>query len=530
MLRGQKNDDPSWFKAKLTGFRPVLPIIDSPITLTLLGRTLRFPISLHLKFLIRFVVVLLVLDLSSSPVSAVDSVNLGLLFDQSPLVLEPGTSTEVLGPFFNYVQPGPRDEWAVPPLCSRIWDTSTGFNEFDVLYPLVTYRRYGTEHRFQILQIFRYAGGQNQHEDEPSRLTLFPIYFQQRSKDTNLNYTAVFPFYGNIKARLFRDEIFFVMFPLYGQTRKRDVVTDNILYPLFQVEHGDGLYGWHVWPLVGHEHKIPTLRTNGFNDIQAIGGEDNRFFLWPLYLRREQGIGTENPEREQAIFPFYDYLRSPDRDSTTILWPLFNHITDRAKNYREWQVPFPLIEFARGEGKTGSRVFPFYSHMQNTNLESAFFLWPLYKYNRMRSGALERERTRIMFFLYSDTKQKNLETGAALRRIDFWPFYSVKRDYKGNSSLQAFAPLEPLAPYSKHFERDYSPLWSIWRVEKNEETGASSESLFWNLYRYNATPASKKCSLLFGLFQYQSGSDGKRLRLLYIPVFKTRPTAATHAK
>jgi hypothetical protein len=36
-------------------------------------------------------------------------------------------------------------------------------------------------------------------------------------------------------------------------------------------------------------------------------------------------------------------------------------------------------------------------------------------------------------------------------------------------------------------------------------------------------PVSKKCSLLFGLFQYQSGSDGKRLRLFYIPVVKTKP-------
>ena len=45
---------------------------------------------------------------------------------------------------------------------------------------------------------------------------------------------------------LFRDEIFFVMFPIYSQTRKKDVVTDNYLYPFFHLRHGDGLHGWQV--------------------------------------------------------------------------------------------------------------------------------------------------------------------------------------------------------------------------------------------------------------------------------------------
>jgi len=34
------------------------------------------------------------------------------------------------------------------------------------------------------------------------------------------------------------------------------------------------------------------------------------------------------------------------------------------------------------------------------------------------------------------------------------------------------------------------------------------------------TPVSKKCSLLFGFFQYQSDSEMKRIRLFYIPVLK----------
>jgi hypothetical protein len=80
-------------------------------------------------------------------------------------------------------------------------------------------------------------------------------------------------------------------------------------------------------------------------------------------------------------------------------------------------------------------------------------------------------------------------------------------------------------------ERDYSPVWSVWRSEKNAKTGASSQSLLWNLYRHERAPTGKKCSLLFGLFQYQSSAEGKRVRLFYIPVMATKPMAAkTEAK
>ena len=102
--------------------------------------------------------------------------------------------------------------------------------------------------------------------------------------------------------------------------------------------------------------------------------------------------------------------------------------------------------------------------------------------------------------------------------MDFLPFFSYRRDFNGNSRLQVLALLEPFTPTSKSIERNYSPLWALWRAEKNPQTGAASQSLLWNLYRREATPEAKKCSLLFGLFQYQSGSKGKSMRLFYIPL------------
>jgi hypothetical protein len=144
-------------------------------------------------------------------------------------------------------------------------------------------------------------------------------------------------------------------------------------------------------------------------------------------------------------------------------------------------------------------------------------MWPVYKYARIHSDPLDRERTRIFFFLYSDAIQKSTETGAFQRRTDFLPFYTRQRDYNGNQRFQALALLEPFLPGSKSIERDYSQLWSVWVAQKNPTTGAASQSLFWNLYRHETRPNHKKCSLLFGLFQYESSPESKSVRLFYIP-------------
>jgi hypothetical protein len=291
------------------------------------------------------------------------------------------------------------------------------------------------------------------------------------------------------------------------------------------VRHGNKLEGWKVWPIIGHEHKDVTTKTNGFGDVELVGGHDSRFVLWPIGLEQHAGIGTDNPENSFAILPAYYRLRSPKRDVTTVIWPFFSHIDDREKKYTEWQTPFPFVDFAKGEGKTTRRVWPFFSQAHTEYLESDWYMWPIYKFNRAKVSPLDRSRMRILFFLYSDTIQKNTETEHYQRRRDFWPLYTHRHDFNGNTYFQIFAPLEPILPTSKSVDRDYSPVWSVWRQEYNPTTGGRSQSLLWNLYRRQTTPTSKKCSLLFGLFQYQSDTDGKRVRLFYIPVVKTKPLA-----
>ena len=450
----------------------------------------------------------------------------GPLYQHFRLTLAPGERTEAAGPFYYRERKESTRLWAVPPIFSYTLDKDVDFEEFDVVYPLLTYDRFGSEYRFQIFQLFSFAGGQTQSETNVSRFTLFPIYFQQRSALPEKNYTAVVPLYGHLKNRLFRDEVNFVMMPIYVQSRKRDVVTDNYLYPVFHLRHGEGLRGWQFWPLLGREHKVITTKTNVWGETETIAGHNSSFVLWPLFSDHTDGIGTENPAHVQLLAPLYSFTRSPNRDSTSYLWPLgVTHMVDREKQFTEWATPWPLVVFDRGKGKTTSRIWPFFSQSHNDILESDWYLWPVYKLNRINSPPLEFQRTRILFFLYSDVTERSTETGASLRRTDVWPLFTARHDLDGTKRLQILAILEPFLPNNKSVERDYSPLWSFWRAEKNPKTGASSQSLLWNLYRHEADHQSRKYSLLFGLLKYQSGVEGKQWRVLYIPFGKKNQTA-----
>ncbi|MBI2949443.1 MAG: hypothetical protein HYY23_17535, partial [Verrucomicrobia bacterium] len=388
----------------------------------------------------------------------------GPLYDRSPLTLEIGTRTELFGPLISRELIEGGSSLTFSPLFTFREDAGANASELSLAYPVMSYKRFGSEYRFHLFQLLSWAGGASSQGQTNRRFTFFPFYFQQRSSDSNRNYTAVVPLFGHLENRLFRDEVDFALLPLYLKSRKKDVTTENYLFPFFHRRHGEGLAGWQLWPLIGMEHKDLTTKTNAFGDTEMVGGHDKRFLLWPFYFNNRLGLGTENPETQRLFLPFYSAQRSPRRDSTTYFWPFgFTSTEDREKKYREWDAPWPLVVFARGEGKTANRIWPLFSQAKNATLESDFYLWPLYKRDRVNSSPLDRRRTRILLFLYSDLAERNTTTGTALERTDLWPLFTARRDHNGNERLQMLSVIEPLLPASKTVERLYSPLWSVWR-------------------------------------------------------------------
>jgi hypothetical protein len=456
---------------------------------------------------------------NSTPAS---SLNLGLLYDKVPTTFHDGERTEILGPLFSLEHSGTSSLFTFSPLFSLYRDSSIPQTEAELGYPILSFDKFGKEYRFQILQVIAFSGGESTTSGDTKRTTIFPFYFRQRSETPDDSYVAVVPFYGRMKNRIFRDRIFFVLLPAYLQTEKRGVVTDNYLFPFFHRRHGNGVTGWQFWPVAGHEDKAITVSTNNWGDQVVSPGHEKTMALWPLYFNNTLGIGTTNVQKQFVLLPFYVSQVASNRVSKSYGFPLgYTHTVDREKGYEERSIPWPLIVFAHGEGKTTRRVWPLFSQAKTPTLQSDFYAWPIYKFDRITSEPLDRRRTRILLFLYSDLVEANTIQKTALRRKDFWPLFTWRKDHKNHERLQILSILEPILPNNKSIERVYSPFYALYRQEKNGENGNSSRSLLWNLYRSDKRGDSVKTSAFFGLFQREKSPDATRWRLFFIPIGKS---------
>src|SRR5437016_8920631 len=108
------------------------------IATTELSKGLRYPLCVVVSFL---------LVLTSPPARSAEPA-VGPLYQDFHLTLAPGHRIEILGPVFYYEHKESARLWAVPPLFSYTLDDEVDFSEFDFVYPVLTYDRFGSEYRF----------------------------------------------------------------------------------------------------------------------------------------------------------------------------------------------------------------------------------------------------------------------------------------------------------------------------------------------------------------------------------------------
>jgi hypothetical protein len=249
-----------------------------------------------------------------------DGPHFGLLYDRFSLTLREGTRSETLGPIIGWEEAGSGTLLSISPVFSLYRDSVVEQTEAELLYPLLAFDRFGSEYRFHLFQVIAFAGGESLQGDGKKRTTFFPLYFRQKANNPDDNYTAIVPFYGRLKNRLFRDRVFFVMLPLYLQTEKRGMVTDNYVFPFFHRRHGAGVTGWQFWPLIGKEHKEITTTTNHWGDQVVSGGYDKFSLLWPFYFNNTLGIGTTNVQKQFVLLPFYASLSFGIQSGLSGVW------------------------------------------------------------------------------------------------------------------------------------------------------------------------------------------------------------------
>ncbi|HTI72248.1 MAG TPA: hypothetical protein VMF06_19890 [Candidatus Limnocylindria bacterium] len=449
----------------------------------------------------------------------------GPLWHEFPLTLRLGERAEGPGPF--YWQETTPESWlkAFGPFYVRYEQPGAEYSQTEILYPIFSIDRVGPQYRWNVFQLISGSGGRNLDDSGVRRHTVFPIYFQQTSTTGTNDYLAVLPFYGDLRHRLFRDEVHFVMLPFYVRTRKKDVITDNYVAPFFHIRHG-GAVGWQFWPLYGQESRLPTTRTNELTDaVEVVPGHEKQFVLWPIWFNDRLGLGTTNVVTNRALLPLYSLSRSPAKDQSTYLWPFFSHTVDRENKFDEWGMPWPVIGWANGEGKHARRFWPVWGKASNAKLQSDFVAWPIYTHQHLVAPPLDREQYRSMFFLYRDVRETDLNSGKSSRWNGLLPLFIHRKDREGRERWQFPALIEPVLPSNSAIDRGWSPFWTLYRSEKNPTVGASSQSLLWNLYRHDRTTNETRTSFFFGMVRTQKTAAGRHWSLFWTGSKLTPPVA-----
>ena len=461
--------------------------------------------------------VALVLALWLAPPSAVRAaesasrpLNVWPFFDQRDDPVDRTHELHSLGPLWGLdrAQDGSTEDLAFRPLFHRREDKTMQRLEWEVLYPLMSYSRTEKDWEFQFLYLLNFRAEGSQPKEREQRADFFPFYLSGTS-ETGETYHAVLPFGGRVLGgRIFgEDEMDFVMFPLYVRFVKQGVETRYFPWPILSVTSGEQRSGFRFVPLYGH-------------DVKA-GVFEKRFVLWPIFLHQRTGLDEENPEETLTVFPFYVAQRSKPRDSTTILWPFFTYTNNRERQYRQWDVFWPLIRIARGEGRTTNWFLPFYMREQRV-LRREFLLkemkttdlgilFPIYIRSQVEFPDSLKVRDRILWWLYSDERETGRD--GSTRRVDAWPIFRYTRDREGRIEFQTLALLEAFMPGNEKIEQNYSPLWAVYTYRRNPE-GDEVRSFLWNLVRHEETSQGRSVEVLGPILAYREGEGDAHLSLL----------------
>jgi hypothetical protein len=103
-----------------------------------------------------------------------------------------------------------------------------------------------------------------------------------------------------------------------------------------------------------------------------------------------------------------------------------------------------------------------------------------------------------------DLAERDRRSGAQYRRRSLWPLFQHARDREGRERLQVLALAEGAFPSNEGIVRGWSPIWSLYRQERDARTGRQSRSLLWNLWRQESGPEGVRNGFLFGLFRWNS--------------------------
>lgn len=434
----------------------------------------------------------------------------------------------ILGPLLTFETTPDDDFSAFRPLFHTAHDHDHTRTSSYYLFPFASSETTADVSRMEFLQIFqRNTFRKAEPAEKEEQAMLFPFYISGESKKYGA-YTSVFPIYGDIYERFWRDEYHYVLFPLYGRTVKKGTTNSHYLWPFFSATSGENESGFGFWPLYGQASKEGVYRSS--------------FTLWPIFSSEKRGLDTAEPSSRFTIFPLYSAFDSPSVVSRTWLWPFFGYTSDSKKEEEERDYLWPFWLTVSGKKRNVVKFLPFYSAERAEDSTKSWYLWPIYRNDTLQSPHYRQERDKVLFFLYTNRLESWAQDGKERQRAALWPLFLYTRTVEGKKTVSFPALVEPILDRDG-IEKLWAPLWRIY-VHSWNDAGDSSLSILWNLYwhdkssgytgwelfpllRYRSAESFKEVQILKGLLNYKDSCTKSSLSLFWIPFTIGRQSRST---
>ncbi|HEX2965831.1 MAG TPA: hypothetical protein VHO84_08595 [Syntrophorhabdaceae bacterium] len=403
-----------------------------------------------------------------------------------PISWELDGEKRFLGPFISYDKKDEQTHLTIRPSLFS-YDSDEG-GTYHYLFP------FGKVSRQRSYFVPVYMSNRDESESDTSFLLFFG------GKSPKGRYGGFFPFYGKLYDRYAKDEMGFLLWPLYSYTEDEGATKKNVLWPFFSF-YGGSDKGMKVWPFYGN-HERPNVR-------------QQRFFAWPVFHLEDKNLDTDDPMHSFFAIPFY--LRSTTKytEYESVLWPFFTH--SRNKDTETWNIPWPFFSRTRGREVNGFTIFPFVSTVNTPQDKSSYFLWPLYtqsesfvrdqRFSRKSVLAINRyvEDDRGLFF-------------------NVWPFFEYEKHKQQSDFLfPSIIPLRldginrfikpVLTLYERKTAEDSRLLNILYGMYTYERKGADWNTRFAFLLSLSKDGNGSGFELFSGLF----GMNSKSVKVFFIP-------------
>jgi len=405
-----------------------------------------------------------------------------------------------LFPFYDNIRTEQGSFFAVRPFYSHTVVEEGQIRDY--FWPLYSRKEFKDEQNSRAL-IFWFTHTFDAKDASPrDRSWLLPVYFQGRDVNGK-GYFALFPLGGTIKEFLGRDEILFVLFPVYGQSRINDVKTTSVLWPIYSHTRGTGIQRDRVFPIYGRS--------------VLDGKYEKQFVLWPFWTSAEY-FYPGNSGKSWILFPVCGRSKM-EKESTWWVIPPFFRFTDGEKQSRLF-CPWPFVQKIISEPHSKFYIWPLWGEDRYTAgpTHRTFLLWPLlWSEKRGDTNLVKTSRMALPVF-YQDYTVRH-EEGTSPEKLTkisnywkIWPLMSWQRE--GATSRFRMLELWPLKN-SAPVERNWAPLWTLYK--RTNTDGVVRKDILWFVWHSEQNPAvdHKEWSLLKGLLAYKRDGEKQNFRLFY---------------